>query len=375
VGEGITAVDILNAGSLMDLWEYLCGDGSIDSSLSPHKKKIRLQNGSNQSQSTPAIFQPRPISCWDDTHAYVEFAACVDATALQRTFSEASNRKIKLDDHCVFAACQSGVVQKISTAAKRGPSSTPSGDLCNDFPDFFRVDASYHLEGWRISSEPILYTSQEVDLHESIILFGNPSPSIQAEKSRGAVVISLPSTDLHKAHWRYEFPPGDIIQSLVLYQNCLWTLVSSESKSNDLEDESSYDGVELTQNHHVILLDPKDGKKINSTSEDTVSIQVPAKAISNPLILDGVGHISTVRHDNVSSEYIVEISSDESSSAVLVYASSDWESGLYLLDTRLRKVISTATKTDDNGDFGCALLFADKIGPVYKDLVAYDYKT
>ena len=378
-GENITAIDILNAGSLMDLWECLCGDGSIGGSSPPHKKKIRLQTGTNESKSSPTTFQPRPVSRWDDAHTSAAFAACVDATPVQRTFCKPSDTRNKHDDRCIFAACQSGVVQKISTAA-RGSSSAPSSNvpqteqhkMCNDRPDFFRVDASYHLEGQRISSEPIIFSSQEDDVHESIILFGNPSPSTRTKKSCGAVVVSLPCTDLHEHHWRYEFSPGNTIQSLVLCQDCLWILVSSERKSNDLEDESSYNGVGSTQNHYVLLLDPKDGKKINMASEDLFSIQVPNKAISKPLILDGIEHGSTVSHDNVSSGGIVEDTSDERSSAILVYASSDWESGLFLVDTRLRKVISTATKTDINGNFGGELLFADKIGPVYKDLVACD---
>jgi acyl-CoA synthetase (AMP-forming)/AMP-acid ligase II/outer membrane protein assembly factor BamB len=357
----ITASDILNANSLNELWEQLVmpshvsGDRGTSTSKKLAKRPKHKKDDYNSSGAFSRNFVPEPVTTWSFHHVSVEFAACVDAQPLVMGLvsnpADGNSNSASIA-YTILAACQNGVLQKISLVDK-----TPSTSLPADNPhqnDAIQVLACNHLFGWRISAHPVfakMYSSELMasgSSTESIFVCANRHPRAQDASVPGAMVLSL-STDLKKVQWRCEFPPGSSIpSSATLFESKVFVLVSTQCDGEAQKDDpDSFDG-HHSRVHNVLALNISDGSDAAATS-----IRLPVRVANKPVLLPrclySKGNGNEHRRPTVSS--------------LLVYASCDWDTGLMLIDAH-NEVLNSAEK---NGR-----CFADSLGPIYKEMVPWD---
>jgi PQQ-like domain len=206
----------------------------------------------------------------------------------------------KEEETSILAGCQNGVIQLV----------------CCDKDDL-KVLECFHFPDCRLSTN-IIDENQ-------IFVCGTRHPKA-SRLSPGAKLMAL-SKDLALTHWSIETLATQSIQSSpIVWDNLLWIV----SKKDD-------------ENHQSIhLYETKDG---SSLENDHISL--PFSVAANPLLCSSL-----------------QIERDDGSMAttVIVYASSDWDTGVVLVDVEKRCLL--VNQTDSSNVF-----FAGEIGPVYKTIV------
>lgn len=263
----------------------------------------------------PDFVPSRYPSMWNPHHSSIDFAACVDT------------QPCLLGNGKLVIGCQNGVVQVIRT------DESCSGVL------YYPVVVSYcQFKGYRASFDIL----RDV-LNDRLIVTLVRHDGIASSDVSGCKVVST-SMDLSHIYWTHEFATEATIRATPLINNEeLWLVLTKPiAKANDQDDEGD------VMQHSLTLLNLSDGTTIRHEKREGFS-SMPSTTVAKPLLL------KDARLDG---------DSGTSSKAIVVYASSDWETGLLFING------NRIAPEDYHQDEG--LLFADKFGPVYKGGIVFD---
>jgi AMP-binding enzyme len=156
----ITALDILRASSLQDLWDAVLGSRPL---------KRAKQNDDNENGVQVVDFQPKKLPLrYSSYHTAVQFRGCVDASPV-----------VSLNRTALYVGCQGGVLQKI----------------CSETGT---VVAHRQFRGWMIQADCIVTSSSVI-----VCLF-------QRHEGKGMAVAV--SHDLSKTFWESQLQ-GHIVST------------------------------------------------------------------------------------------------------------------------------------------------------------------
>lgn len=165
--EDFTAVDILQADHVAELKTF----------IREGKRQKRRKLDGNGVPSLP--FHPEPTHTVSDTHQFLQFSACVDASPVSAASLSSKSS--------FFVGCQGGVVQKISS----------NTDISQ------RLVCSHHFSGWMIQAD-VLFVSDD-------------SVVVCAYNRAGRGMIASLALDLQDIKWRVEI--GESIKSSPILVN------------------------------------------------------------------------------------------------------------------------------------------------------------
>ena len=325
----LTPTDILNSEQMKDVFDALVEPKNLEkiSVRERHRKKPKHDRPSGVFKEA---FTPVPITVWDPIHKSVAFAACVDAVPLLTDFH--IGNMVGCD---VLAGCQNGVVQRVRV----GPSSLNgigvSPATSREFADIC-VTLCHHLIGWRVSSDMLLACD------DSIIVCAVRHPVQDASAVPGAKIMGM-SMDLATVKWTNSFPISCTAKLPIFCENDIWLLEVNDSEGA----------------HAIGILQ---GQEDGHYHKSDHCIPLPVSVTAMPVLL------SDCRCQRLDGTL---------ASKVMVYASSDFETGLILIDVERKMPLhhSTTTTTDSEGTDNnneSQRFFSDSIGPTHKGLVAWD---
>jgi len=348
----VTPLEILQAERLQDIYDALSMPVEEDQIQRHISKRPKLQP-TTISPHNIKTFVPEPIERHGEHHSCVAFAACVDIPPHlllqnENTFSDPNDT----EECCLVTGCQNGVVQRIRYAAvdadERGEEPSQKHLLL--------VIGCHHFKGCRISYPPLQL--------DSILLFCLiPHPSSLrhgADQTVEASFVAM-TTDLTTILWTRTLGPNcSILAPPCLYGDILLAVASEQKGAKTSDNQANDDYLEPVTDecyYCVMLLNTVDGDGKKPTASLVNKIPLSVKVASKPIISPTrcAWHHRHHHQGDPPNRQNVQI---------MVCASSDWETGLLMLDLDHRVVLTTSSGDDT--------FFSEVIGPVHKDMVVLD---
>lgn len=204
----------------------------------------------------------------------------------------------------IVAGCQNGVLLLVDHRMER-----------------VEVEKSSHLKGYSVSCDVLINDN-------TVFVCAKRHPGA-TKLSVGSQILALTS-DLSDVLWSVDLSECNSLHSSPIAADSLLWIVGALSKDSE-------------ESHNVLTFDLKDGTR---TENDHISL--PARIHTTPLLVTG---LRMKRRDRGIAE------------TLLIYVSSDWETGLFLIDVERKELLL-------NQDCASLVFFAGKIGPVYSPMAA-----